>query len=112
LPRIGPPSDEPREEIPVSLGEEGELSEPGSAKDALGSVQPADGGSLSPGSESSVRVVQAHPATNAVWGWLLRGGGMRLTPEKHEEIKSILLDIDELLHKFDRETSNQDSEQA
>jgi hypothetical protein len=56
--------------------------------------------------------VQAHPATNAAWEWLLRGEGMRKTPEQHERIKNILLDLDEMLHKLDRETSNQDSREA
>lgn len=57
----------------------------------------------------SVRVVRSHYATAKVWDWLLHGDGMRKTPEEHERIKGILLDLDELLHKLDEETSNQES---
>lgn len=62
--------------------------------------------------QSSVRVVPTHYATKQAWEWLLRGDGMRLPPEKHERIKGLLLDADEVLNAIDRETSNQDSESA
>lgn len=57
----------------------------------------------------TIRVVPAHPATAKAWEWLRHGDGMRLTPEKHDRITNLLLDMDELLHELDRETSNQES---
>lgn len=56
----------------------------------------------------SVRVVRSHYATAKAWDWLLHGDGMRKTPEEHERIKGLLLDLDELLNELDAATSNQD----